>query len=176
MSNASVTTADATALSWSRASYKAQPGRMIGVVLVLVLRYLFGLFFLGAGINKLRLGWLWSDKLAQVFTERLAEIDPESFAARFLQDFGIPFDMPIAWVVTIVEFAVAAGLFLGLATRVSGALAVWLMVMFAIGGYYDASLIPLWLIGTLFVIFPTGHWLGMDRRLHHDNPQSVWFR
>jgi thiosulfate dehydrogenase [quinone] large subunit len=50
------------------------------------------------------------------------------------------------------------------------------MAMFAIGGYYDASLIPLWLIAGLFVVLPTGHWLGLDRRLHLKHPHSIWFK
>jgi thiosulfate dehydrogenase [quinone] large subunit len=161
---------------WSRASFRARPGRMAGIVLVLVLRYLFGFFFLNAGINKLRNGWLWSPKLEDVFTRRLAELEPGTFAAGFLENFGIPFYVPIAWVVTVVELVVPACLFLGVATRFGGALAVWLMAMFAFGGYYDASLIALWAIASPFVVFPTGHWLGLDRRLHERHPQSIWFR
>jgi thiosulfate dehydrogenase [quinone] large subunit len=171
----SISTA-APGISWSRASFRERPAAMAGIVVVLVLRYLFAIFFLGAGINKLTGGWIWSDKLREVFTARLAELDPGTFGAAFLQNFGIPFYVPIAWTVTIVEFAVAASLFLGLATRTGGVLAIWLMAMFAIGGYYDASLIPLWTIAALFVLLPTGHWLGLDRRLRREHPQVIWFR
>lgn len=159
---------------WSAASLRARPGRTIGIVLVLALRYLYVVFFFGAGINKLE--WMFSDKARRVFTERLAELDPSTFAATFLEKFAIPLHLPVAWVVGVGEFAVAASLCLGLATRFGGALAIWLMVMFAIGGYYDASLIALWAIAALFVVFPTGHWLGMDRRLHQRHPRSIWFR
>lgn len=96
---------------------------MTGIVLLLVLRYLVGLYHFFAGLNKLRQGWLWSDKLHQVFTERLTDLDPETIEAAFLQNFGIPMSMPIAWVVTIVEFAVATSLFLGYRTR-AGALMI----------------------------------------------------
>jgi len=161
---------------WTRESFRSRPGRMAGIVLVLVLRYFFGFFFLVAGINKLRGGWLWSDALRVIFTDRLAEVEPETVGGWFLENIGIPMYVPIAWVVTIVELVVPVCLFLGVATRVGGALAVWLMVMFAFGGYYDASLIALWGIAALFVIFPTGHWLGMDRKLHQQNPSSPWFR
>jgi len=159
---------------WSLAGFRARPVRMTGIVLVLVLRYLYVVFFFGAGINKLP--WLVSDKARQVFTARLAEIEPDSFAAGFLQNFAIPLYVPVSWVVAVGEFAVAVSLCLGLATRFGGALAIWLMVMFAIGGYYDASLLALWLIAALFVVFPTGHWLGMDRKLHARHPGSPWFR
>lgn len=151
-------------------------GRAVGAVLVLVLRYLFALFFVFAALNKFIHNCLFSDYLKQVFTQRLAELDPASFGYAFLQNFGIPYYQPIAWVVTWGETAVAAGLLLGLATRGSAVLAIWLMVMFGIGGYYDASLIALCAIAALFIIFPTGHWLGMDRRLHQQDPRSIWFQ
>lgn len=166
----------ADGIRWNWSAFRARPGRMLGISLVLALRYLFGLFFLSAGINKLNAAWPWSDKLQQVFTERLAELDAGTLGAQFLAQFGIPYYLPIAWVVTLVELVVPVCLFLGLCTRLGGALAVWLMVMFAIGGYYDASLIPLWLIAGLFVVLPTGHWLGLDRRLHQKYPRSPWFR
>ncbi len=173
----SVAIATASSASiWSRRAFRERPAKMIGITVVLVLRYLFGFFFLGGGINKILGAWMWTDKLRQVFTQRLAEIEPGSFGAAFLGNVGIPLYMPIAWIVTVVEFAVPVSLFLGLATRLGGALGIWLMVMFAIGGYYDASLIPLWLVAALFVVFPTGHWLGLDRRLHRQHPQSIWFR
>lgn len=176
MSSSTASSAAGNMISWSRADFRAHPGKMTGIVVLLVLRYLFGFFFLGAGINKIVGAWMWSDKLRQVFTDRLAELEPGTLGAAFIENIGIPLYLPIAWVVTLVEFAVPVSLFLGLATRLGGALAVWLMVMFAVGGYYDASLIPLWLIAGLFVIFPTGHWLGLDRRLCQKHPQSIWFR
>lgn len=69
-----------------------------------------------------------------------------------------------------------ASLLLGIATRAGAALALWLMVMFATGGYYEASLIPLRLIAALLIVLPTGHWLGTDRRLHQKHPRSIWLR
>jgi thiosulfate dehydrogenase [quinone] large subunit len=149
---------------------------MLGISLVLLLRYLMALFFLGSSYNKISMGWLWSDYARGVFESRLAELDPTTFSAQFLSQFAIPWYPLIAWVVTISVVTVTISLALGLATRFGGALAVWLMVMFAIGGYYDASLIPLWLIAALFVIFPTGRWFGLDRRLHERHPASLWFR
>ncbi|MCL4778401.1 MAG: DoxX family membrane protein [Gammaproteobacteria bacterium] len=151
-------------------------GRTTGIACVLFLRWLFALFHLLAAVNKLRLGWLWSDQLRQLFIERLGELEPGSFAVVFLQSFGIPLYLPIAWVVTVAEFVVAASLFLGLCTRAGALLALWLILMFGIGGYYDASLIALGAWGALFVLLPTGHWQGMDRRLHARHPRSLWFR
>jgi len=163
-------------IEWSAAAFRARPARMAGIAFVIILRWLFALFHLLAALNKLRLGWLWSDQLRQVFSQRLAELDPGSFAVAFLQSFGIPLYLPIAWVVTVGEFAVAASLFLGLCTRAGALLALWLMLMFGIGGYYDASLIALGAWGALFLLLPTGHWQGMDRRFHARYPQSIWFR
>lgn len=156
--------------------FRSRPGRAIGISLVLLLRYLMALFFLGSSINKVSQGWLWSDAARVVFEARLAELDPATFGAKFLGAFAIPWYLPVAWVVTLTVITVTVSLALGLATRAGGILAVWLMAMFAIGGYYDASLIPLWLIAALFVVLPTGHWLGLDRRLHARRPASPWFR
>lgn len=158
------------------AEIRTAPARTLGISFVLLLRYLMALFFLGSSYNKISTGWLWSDYARGVFTSRLAEIDPASLSAQFLSRFAIPWYPLVAWVVTLSVITVTISLALGLATRLGGALAVWLMVMFAIGGYYDASLIPLWLIAALFVVLPTGQWLGMDRRLHARYPASVWFR
>ena len=150
--------------------------RASGAVAVLALRYLFALFFVGGAANKFMHNCLFSNYLQKVFTARLTELDPASFSYAFLQNFGVPWYQPIAWVVTWGETVVAIGLLLGLATRWSAGLAIWLMVMFGIGGYYDASLIALSAIAALFIIFPTGHWLGLDRRLHRKQPQAIWFR
>ena len=150
--------------------------RTLGISVVLLLRYLMALFFLGSSYNKISTGWLWSDYARGVFGSRLAEIDPASFSAKFLSQFAIPWYPLVAWIVTLSVVTVTISLALGLATRFGGALAVWLMVMFAIGGYYDASLLPLWLIAALFVVLPTGQWLGLDRRLHARHPASLWFR
>ena len=73
-------------------------------------------------------------------------------------------------------WAVAVGMLLGLCTRTAGLIAIFLMVNFALGGYYDASLIVLNLIALIFVVLPTGHWWGLDRRLHQRHPKSIWFR
>ena len=32
------------------------------------------------------------------------------------------------------------------------------------------------LIAALFIVFPTGQWFGLDRRLHARYPASPWFR
>ena len=156
--------------------FRTAPLRALGVFLVLVLRYLLALFFLGSTLNKLVKGWLWSDAGAKIFEARLAEIDPESFSGLFLSKFAIPFHIPVAWVFVITTISVTVSMTLGLMTRLGGVLAFWLMVMIAIGGYYDASLIPLWLIAALFIVLPTGRWFGLDRRLHARYPDSPWFR
>ncbi len=158
------------------AEIRTTPARTLGIAVILLLRYLMALFFLGSSVNKISKGWLWSDYARGVFESRLAELDPATFGAKFLSQFAIPWYPLIAWVVTLSVITVTISLALGLATRWGAALAVWLMVMFAIGGYYDASLLPLWAIAALFVVFPTGRWFGLDRRLHARHPASPWFR
>ena len=112
--------------------------RKIGAALAVSVRLFMGLFFFAAGVNKLRQGWMWSDRLREVFEDRLLELDPANFGTTFLEQIGIPFYVPIAYVITLGEIAAGVGLLLGLASRWSGALALWLIVMIGVGGYYDA--------------------------------------
>jgi thiosulfate dehydrogenase [quinone] large subunit len=158
------------------AEFRSAPLRALGISGVLLLRYAMALFFLGSFLNKITQGWLWSDYGRQVFEARLAEIDPASFGAQFLTKFAIPFYVPVAWVFVATTVIVTVTFTLGLATRFGGVAAFWLMTMIGIGGYYDASLLPLWGIAALMIIFPTGHWFGLDRRFHARYPDSPWFR
>lgn len=145
-----------------------------GRIALLGFRYLLAIFFLSAAINKWQQNYLFSDKLFRVFTERLAEIDPESIGALFLEHIGIPYWQPLAWYVCLGETLIAIGLILGLLTRLSSVAAMLMMLSFAIGGYYDASLIILTLMFLPFAIFRTGLWFGLDRRFNQKTP-SIWF-
>ena len=42
-------------------------------------------------------------------TERLAELDPATFGAMFLEKFAIPLYVPISWIVAVGEFFVIVG-------------------------------------------------------------------
>ena len=155
---------------------RTRPLAGAGQAFVLLLRMFMALFFIAATVNKLRNGWAWTDFLQGVFLQRLDEIDPESFGAHFLETYGVPHYKAFAWMVTLGEAAVAIGLTLGLMTRTAAVGAMLLMLSFAIGGYYDASLIVLALMFLPFVLLPTGHWLGLDRTLAQRYPNQIWFR
>lgn len=152
------------------------PRLSLGRKALLGLRYLLALFFISAAINKWQQQYLTSDKLFRVFTQRLEEIDPESFGARFIEQIGLPFYVPLAWMVCWGETFIALGLLFGFMTRGAAAGAMLMMFSFAIGGYYDASLIVLGLMFLPFVLLPTGRWHGLDARLHSRYPRSLWFR
>ena len=64
-------------LRWTR----SHPLRFIGILLHLVLRTSFAVFWLAAGINKVVKGWLTSDILKEIFLDRLTEKD-------FLEDIS----------------------------------------------------------------------------------------
>jgi thiosulfate dehydrogenase (quinone) large subunit len=147
-----------------------------GQAFALLLRYFMALFFVAASINKIRNGWAWTDYLHTMFVMRLDEIDPESFGAHFLENYGIPHYRAFGWMVTLGESAVAIGLTFGLMTRIAALGAMLLMFSFAIGGYYDASLIALGLMFLPSALLPTGHWLGLDRGLALRYPNSWLFR
>lgn len=143
---------------------------------LLGLRYFYGLFYLLAFINKLQQGYAWTDYPKQVFLKQLAQINPDGIMAAYLTGFLIPNYRFVGIVITLVWAGVAVGLLLGLCTRWAGALAIFATINIGLGGFYDASLIVLGLIALLFVVLPTGHWQGLDRRLHAKYPRSILFR
>jgi thiosulfate dehydrogenase (quinone) large subunit len=161
---------------WSLAFLRSHPVRLAGIVLHLVFRTLFGLFWLAAASNKIRKDWITTDILKRIFEDRLTEMPPDSFPVLYLQTFAIPLYKLVAVVVTAGELYVAVGLLLGLTTRWAAAVSFFILTNLALGGYYDASLIPFFLLSILMMSWNSGHWLGLDRRLHARHPQSIWFR
>lgn len=162
--------------SWRKDWLLAHPVRTLGIVLHLLLRTLFAIFWLVAGLNKIPKGWLDSDVLRDIFLQRLTELPPDSFAVFYLQTFAIPLYQPVAWAIIIGEIYSGLGLLFGFTTRWSAAMALFILVNFSIGGYYDASLIVFYLLAILFLVYPSGHWLGLDRRFIQRYPGNLAFR
>ena len=160
---------------WTAQRWRQHPLRMTGIVLHLILRGLFGLFWIAAGVNKLRKDWLTTDILRQIFEDRLTEMHPDSLQVMFLQEFAIPFYQLVAVFVTVSELYVGVALLLGLTTRWAAAIALVNLLGFSAGGYYDASLIPFFALCIIMMSRPSGRWLGLDRRLSRKYPGSPWF-
>ena len=161
---------------WTGAWIRRHPIRSFGIILHVLLRTLFAVFWLAAGINKINKDWLSSDILKQIFLDRLTEMPPDSFAVFYLQSFAIPLYKLVAWVVTVGELYSAIGLLIGLTTRWAAAISLFILFNLAIGGYYDASLIPFFILNIVFLGWPSGQWLGFDRILARRFPESRWFR
>jgi thiosulfate dehydrogenase [quinone] large subunit len=149
--------------------------RLAAILLNLLFRTLFGVFWLAAGINKISKDWLTTDTMQRIFLERLTEIPPDTFAVFYLQHFAIPFYQLIAWFVTCGEIYAGLGLLLGCTTRWAAAMSFFILINLAAGGYYDASLIPFFILNIIFVIWPSGRWLGLDRWLARRYPESPLF-
>ena len=160
---------------WSIAWLREHPFKFMGIVLHLLLRTLFGIFWLAAGMNKINKGWLSTDILERIFLDRLTEMPPDSFAVLYLQSFAIPLYKLIAWMLAFGELYVAIGLLLGLTTRWAAWVSLFILINLAIGGYYDASLIPFFILNIIFLCWPSGQWLGFDRILSNRFPGSRWF-
>jgi len=160
--------------SWSFSWIKGHPLKFTGVTLNILFRVLFGLFFLLAAINKFNKGWLSTNILENIFLQRLTELNPNSFAYAYLTDFALPLYPLVAWVVTVGELAVGLGLLFGIATRLSALGGFFILFNLAIGGYYDASLLPLFILNIIFIIYPSGHWLGFDVLLKRQFPRQSW--
>jgi len=140
------------------------------------LRTLFAIFWLAAGVNKVVTGWLTTDILKEIFLDRLTEMPPDAFASLFLQYFAIPIYPLVAWVITVGELLSAVGLLIGLFTRSSAAISFFILFGLAIGGYYDASLLPFFALNLAFLFWPSGLWCGVDRRMAKRYPDNRWFR
>ena len=142
---------------------------------LVILRILFGLFWLLAGINKVNDKWMTSPILENIFLQRLTELPPDSFAVFYLTNLAIPFYQPIGWFITIGEIYSAIGLLIGLTTRSSALVSLFILFNFAIGGYYDASLLPFFILVLLFIKYPTGQWFGLDALLSKQFPSNRIF-
>ena len=161
---------------WTRDWIKSHPVRFAGIQLHLLFRTLFAIFWLAAGINKIVKEWLTSDILKEIFLDRLTEMPPDAFASVFLQEFALPLYVLVAWVITWGEIYSAVGLLLGFTTRIAAGMSLFILCGFAIGGYFDASLIPFFILTAAFLRWPSGLWLGIDRPLARRYPASRWFR
>ena len=148
----------------------------LGITILISFRTLFAFFWLAAGINKLNSEWMTSNALEEVFLQRLTELPPDSFAVLYLNNFAIPFYQLIGWIVTLGELYSAIGLLIGLTTRCSAAVSLFILFNFAIGGYYDASLLPFFILVFLFLWYPTGHWFGMDSYMNKKYPDQAIFK
>lgn len=162
--------------TFGRKLLRTKPLKGIGIGFALFLRLLYGLFYGFASIDKVRNGYAWTDYPLRVFTKQLAQIDQNGIMAAYMKGFLIPNYQFVGIVITVIWISVAVGLLLGLCTRLAGLLAIFATVNIGLGGFYDASLIPLGLIALLFIVLPTGHWWGLDRRLHARYPGSWLFR
>mgnify|MGYP003383568579 CR=1 FL=1 len=160
---------------WTSQRWRQHPLRMAGIVLHVFLRELYGLFWIAAGVNKLRKDWMTTDVLKQIFEDRLTELHPASLQVMFLQDIAIPLYKLVAVFVTVSELYVGVALLLGLTTRWAAAIALVNLLGFSAGGYYDASLIPFFALSIMMMSWPSGRWMGLDRRLSRKYPGSRWF-
>ena len=161
---------------WTLQWMRSHPVRTLGILFHLVFRTLFAIFWLVAGFNKVNHGWLTTDYLKLIFLDRLTEMPPDAFAVMYLLSFGIPMYIAVAWVVTIGEIYSALGLLFGITTRLAAAVSFFILFNLAIGGYYDASLLPFFILNLVFLWWPSGLWLGFDRPLARRYPQVRWFR
>ncbi|AAM72421.1 MAG TPA: DoxX family protein [Chlorobaculum sp.] len=177
-----------TDFEWKSNYLKSHKLKTLGVIIVLVLRYLYTSLFIYGFVHKIIHGWMWSDILAHHFTKRLHELlatasTSSSFEATvavwqasYLEHFALPLVMPIAWIVTIGELAIGIALLFGVTTRINAAFGLFMLLNFAAGGYYNLTIPPLVAISILLIVLPTGHWLGLDRSLNRKYPESPWFR
>lgn len=187
--------------NWSTEYLLKNPLKSLGIIAILILRYLFGMYFFVGFFYKFSKGWLWNDTLKIFFQEQLktlnqlndifihqlngnrffSSVEPNSplyaFEPYYLEHFAIPLYMPIAWIVTFGELIVGLSLVLGLTVRFNSAIALFILVNFAAGGYFQFhTSFPLMFCALLFICLPSGRWLGLDKKFHGLYPDSIWFK
>lgn len=177
-----------TDFRWNREYLGTHKLKTSGIIAVLVLRYLYTMLFIYGFVHKAIHNWMGSDILFRHFTKRLQELLATTassgtieatismFQASYLERFAIPFVMPIAWIVTIGELIIGIALLFGITTRINAAFGLFMLLNFAAGGYYNETIPPLLTISLLIMVLPTGHWFGLDRKLHMQYPDSLWFK
>ncbi|ACF13854.1 DoxX family protein [Chloroherpeton thalassium ATCC 35110] len=186
---------------WEKNYILQHPFKTLGVVFILMLRFLFGAYFMLGFTYKVSKQWLWTNKLQIVFqhqletltqlndfyihqlhgNQALSSVEPDSplyaLEPLYLKYFAIPFYLPIAWVVSIGELIIGLGLLSGLSVRLNAAFALFILVNFAAGGYFQFhTSIPLMSFALLFMCLPSGHWFGLDRKLYEKYPNTFWFK
>jgi thiosulfate dehydrogenase (quinone) large subunit len=162
--------------AWRFDYLREHPLQLLGVALVLAMRYFFAAFFIYGFWHKWEQGWIWTDIMKLHFIDRYAEIDMNSFQALYLQYFGIPLYVPIAFIVTVGELIIGLGLVFGVATRANAAFGLFMLLNFTAGAFYNIWIVILSAMAALFIVLPTGHWLGFDKRLNEKYPNSIWFK
>jgi thiosulfate dehydrogenase (quinone) large subunit len=133
-----------------------------GKIAVLALRYVFGGTFLYGALHKTRNGWMTTTILREHFTARLAEIPADSFAARYLRAFAIPFYRPIGIVLTLGQIVVAVSTLLGIRVRAGSALGLFLLLNITAGSYFNPSMPPYLFTAVLLMSTPSEQWFGME--------------
>ena len=110
-------------------------------------RKCYGAYFFLAGSFKLVTGLLWSRSLERMFTERLMQLEPQSFAADYLSEFAIPMAYPIAYILTIGELLVGISFYRNLVIHWGALLAIFITLNIAIGGFFNPIILP-------FIFYP----------------------
>lgn len=161
---------------WDFKYFQRYPLQTLFVFAVLAIRYFFAVFFIYGFWHKLVKEWMWTDVMKRHFEQRLSEIPADSFQAAYLQHFAIPLYLPIAYIVTIGELVIGLGLVFGVATRFNAGFGLFMLLNFAAGAFYNVWIVILSAMAILIMFFPTGHWLGFDKRLSEKYPNSWWFK
>ena len=134
---------------------------------IAALRILMGIYFLYAGIPKL-MGVLGIShepfKLTNALDMMVKSAWP-SWYHSFLTSFALPHAAVFGWLVALGEVAVGAGLVLGLFTRLSAGIGVFLNANYFFATFYGFARFPnLWytVLHLLFIGTAAGRTWGLD--------------
>ncbi len=124
----------------------------IFIELVHLMSKLYGWYFLLAGIFKVFIGILFTDKLKEMFIERLLEIPPNSIGYMYLSAFAIPCSFPIAWILTIGEINVGLCFIKSTNFLYANLAAIFIIINIGLGGYSSLTLLLFLFLPILLLI------------------------
>ncbi len=140
---------------------------------LLVVRVLMGAFFLMEGIQQLANGWIGSDKLAEKF-HKADPIPPYDY---LIDHVFLKIDDPLTVLVVLGELAIGAALVVGLLTRLTALVALFMNLNFLLmNGLHPNSggVDAVFIVGELLLLaFASHQTLSLDGLLMRRGPPEA---
>lgn len=149
---------------------------------IFLIRLAIGALFLHLGLEKYHEGWLWNSQPLADSLQRYLE-HAGGMELRYLTTVAIPYVGLWAKLMTVGEFAIGASFLLGLLTRTSAGVALFMILNFHAAngllfgwGFFGSPYAALLFAGLLACFLArAGRWGGIDAWLARSNSKSWWW-
>ncbi|HUL44175.1 MAG TPA: DoxX family protein [Bacteroidota bacterium] len=149
---------------------------------IFLLRIAIGALFLNLGLEKYHEGWLSNPQPLTASLQKYFE-HAGGMELKYLTSIAIPYAPVWARLMTIGELAIGASFLLGLLTRFSAGVALFMILNFHAAngllfgwGFFGSPYAALLFSGLLACFLArAGRWVGVDWWLAGINPKSWWW-